>query len=341
MFLLVVLSFSSETKTETSEAVDVSQFVNTQRDAPRQTQLPFQEESDLLRVKHVAVNPDLSPLSVDVSVTRRQTAAKARPSQDPPDLFHVPAVVPVDEPLHPLLRLEPEPGHRVMEALGHGLDLPLVFLLFKDSPAAFDRRLERGPDWDSVCGGLGNTQHLFVSKWSSMFVRFRTCSVFSFILSMDMFLDHFSPRWSSLVSVLGEIVLVRSREDYGSRSGRSQRQVLVVNRGKPGSEDLRRATGKRGEEAFCCLDQSRQVLGGSGAIVKNHILHKTIPGPRVVLCCCMPRTLNSCLLCVSRQVTVNPRQQVPESNFNNNVARCDVHYTGTAAHVSGCSMSSY
>ncbi|XP_078105961.1 protein-lysine 6-oxidase [Sander vitreus] len=41
------------------------------------------------------------------------------------------------------------------------------------------------------------------------------------------------------------------------------------------------------------------------------------------------------------KVTVNPRQQVPESNFNNNVVRCDVQYTGTAAHVSGCTMTSY
>ncbi|KAF6716963.1 Protein-lysine 6-oxidase [Oryzias melastigma] len=41
------------------------------------------------------------------------------------------------------------------------------------------------------------------------------------------------------------------------------------------------------------------------------------------------------------KVTVNPRQQVPESNFNNNVAQCDVQYTGTAAHVSGCTMTGY
>ncbi|XP_029019912.1 protein-lysine 6-oxidase-like isoform X1 [Betta splendens] len=41
------------------------------------------------------------------------------------------------------------------------------------------------------------------------------------------------------------------------------------------------------------------------------------------------------------KVTVNPRQQVPESNFNNNVVRCDVHYTGSAAHISGCTMSAY
>ncbi|KAF7653073.1 hypothetical protein LDENG_00087640 [Lucifuga dentata] len=40
------------------------------------------------------------------------------------------------------------------------------------------------------------------------------------------------------------------------------------------------------------------------------------------------------------KVTVNPKQQVPESNFNNNVVRCDVHYTGTAVHVSTCSTSS-
>lgn len=41
------------------------------------------------------------------------------------------------------------------------------------------------------------------------------------------------------------------------------------------------------------------------------------------------------------KVTVNPRQQVPESNFNNNVVRCDVQYTGTAAHVSGCTTTSH
>ncbi|XP_065806658.1 protein-lysine 6-oxidase-like [Labrus bergylta] len=41
------------------------------------------------------------------------------------------------------------------------------------------------------------------------------------------------------------------------------------------------------------------------------------------------------------KVTVNPRQQVPESNFNNNVVRCDVQYTGTAAHISGCTTTSY
>ncbi|XP_026176763.1 protein-lysine 6-oxidase [Mastacembelus armatus] len=41
------------------------------------------------------------------------------------------------------------------------------------------------------------------------------------------------------------------------------------------------------------------------------------------------------------KVSVNPRQQVPESNFNNNVVRCDVQYTGTAAHISGCTMTDY
>ncbi|AWP07726.1 putative protein-lysine 6-oxidase-like [Scophthalmus maximus] len=40
------------------------------------------------------------------------------------------------------------------------------------------------------------------------------------------------------------------------------------------------------------------------------------------------------------KVTVNPRQQVPESNYNNNVVRCDVQFTGTAAHVSGCTTTS-
>ncbi|KAM9742998.1 protein-lysine 6-oxidase [Menidia menidia] len=41
------------------------------------------------------------------------------------------------------------------------------------------------------------------------------------------------------------------------------------------------------------------------------------------------------------KVTVNPRQQVPELNFNNNIATCDVQYTGNAAHVSGCTLTGY
>ncbi|CAL8248937.1 unnamed protein product [Merluccius merluccius] len=40
------------------------------------------------------------------------------------------------------------------------------------------------------------------------------------------------------------------------------------------------------------------------------------------------------------KVTVNPGHQVPESDYNNNIVRCDLQYTGTAAHVSGCSMTS-
>ncbi|KAL2092854.1 hypothetical protein ACEWY4_012652 [Coilia grayii] len=40
------------------------------------------------------------------------------------------------------------------------------------------------------------------------------------------------------------------------------------------------------------------------------------------------------------KVTVNPGFQVPESDFSNNVVRCDVHYTGHYAHTSGCHVSS-
>ncbi|TNN32591.1 Protein-lysine 6-oxidase [Liparis tanakae] len=42
---------------------------------------------------------------------------------------------------------------------------------------------------------------------------------------------------------------------------------------------------------------------------------------------------------VPPQVTVNPRQLVQESSYSNNVARCDVQYTGSAAHVSGCTTA--
>ncbi|XP_056275029.1 protein-lysine 6-oxidase-like isoform X2 [Pseudoliparis swirei] len=39
------------------------------------------------------------------------------------------------------------------------------------------------------------------------------------------------------------------------------------------------------------------------------------------------------------KVTVNPRQLVQESSYSNNVARCDVQYTGSAAHMSGCTTA--
>ncbi|KAM7369064.1 hypothetical protein PAMP_013363 [Pampus punctatissimus] len=41
------------------------------------------------------------------------------------------------------------------------------------------------------------------------------------------------------------------------------------------------------------------------------------------------------------KVSVNPSYQVPESDFTNNIVRCDVRYTGNYAYVSGCHMSPY
>lgn len=43
---------------------------------------------------------------------------------------------------------------------------------------------------------------------------------------------------------------------------------------------------------------------------------------------------------LSPQVSVNPYYQVPESDYSNNVVRCDVQYTGNYAYVSGCHLSS-
>lgn len=40
------------------------------------------------------------------------------------------------------------------------------------------------------------------------------------------------------------------------------------------------------------------------------------------------------------QVSVNPYYQVPESDYSNNIVRCDVQYTGNYAYVSGCHLSS-
>lgn len=41
------------------------------------------------------------------------------------------------------------------------------------------------------------------------------------------------------------------------------------------------------------------------------------------------------------KISVNPSYHVPESDYSNNVVRCDVRYTGNYAYVSGCQLSSY
>ncbi|XP_076857350.1 protein-lysine 6-oxidase [Brachyhypopomus gauderio] len=41
------------------------------------------------------------------------------------------------------------------------------------------------------------------------------------------------------------------------------------------------------------------------------------------------------------KITVNPGFQVPESDYNNNIVRCDIQYTGNYVHTSGCSVSQY
>uniref|UniRef100_H0WAI6 Lysyl oxidase homolog n=1 Tax=Cavia porcellus TaxID=10141 RepID=H0WAI6_CAVPO len=39
------------------------------------------------------------------------------------------------------------------------------------------------------------------------------------------------------------------------------------------------------------------------------------------------------------KVSVNPSYLVPESDYNNNVVRCDIRYTGHHAYASGCTIS--
>ncbi|KAG7481483.1 hypothetical protein MATL_G00067050 [Megalops atlanticus] len=41
------------------------------------------------------------------------------------------------------------------------------------------------------------------------------------------------------------------------------------------------------------------------------------------------------------KISVNPNYQVPESDFTNNVVRCDIRYTGHYAYTSGCRLSAY
>nr|XP_020461580.1 protein-lysine 6-oxidase-like [Monopterus albus] len=41
------------------------------------------------------------------------------------------------------------------------------------------------------------------------------------------------------------------------------------------------------------------------------------------------------------KVSVNPYYQVEESDYSNNIVRCDVRYTGNYAYLSGCHMSAY
>ncbi|KAL2778706.1 protein-lysine 6-oxidase isoform 3 [Daubentonia madagascariensis] len=41
------------------------------------------------------------------------------------------------------------------------------------------------------------------------------------------------------------------------------------------------------------------------------------------------------------KVSVNPSYLVPESDYTNNVVRCDIRYTGHHAYASGCTISPY
>ncbi|XP_026154103.1 protein-lysine 6-oxidase [Mastacembelus armatus] len=41
------------------------------------------------------------------------------------------------------------------------------------------------------------------------------------------------------------------------------------------------------------------------------------------------------------KISVNPYYQVEESDYTNNIVRCDVRYTGNYAYLSGCHMSTY
>ncbi|XP_026130376.1 protein-lysine 6-oxidase-like [Carassius auratus] len=41
------------------------------------------------------------------------------------------------------------------------------------------------------------------------------------------------------------------------------------------------------------------------------------------------------------KVSINPSYQVPESDYSNNIVRCDVRYTGNYVYVSGCHISQY
>nr|XP_046225920.1 protein-lysine 6-oxidase-like [Oncorhynchus gorbuscha] len=41
------------------------------------------------------------------------------------------------------------------------------------------------------------------------------------------------------------------------------------------------------------------------------------------------------------KISVNPSYQVPESDYSNNIVRCEVRYTGNYAYVSGCHISQY
>ena len=39
------------------------------------------------------------------------------------------------------------------------------------------------------------------------------------------------------------------------------------------------------------------------------------------------------------KVSVNPSYLVPESDYSNNIVRCDIRYTGHHAYASGCTIS--
>jgi len=68
------------------QAEDVPPAVDRQFDSPRQLQLLVQEAAHLLRSAHVTEHPDLSPVTSDGSVARRQVGAPGAPAQITPHL---------------------------------------------------------------------------------------------------------------------------------------------------------------------------------------------------------------------------------------------------------------
>lgn len=87
-----------------------------------------------------------------------------------------------------------------------------------------------------------------------------------------------------------------------------------------------------------------QTLTASGLILLMSNLESTFSrldftrinyGVMCVLCQCESDAFYVFVL----QITVNPSYQVPESDFSNNIMRCDIQYTGNYVHTSGCSIS--
>lgn len=189
----------------------------------------------------------------------------------PTDLLNVPGrptVVLSDDPLDPLLEVEPVDAHHVMEVLGQCVWGPAQQdpSLLEHAPGASDW-CGRGIDGEFIRRCPGGLQLASTRQHSGNFLRF-------LMLRFGHTGTFPSTAFSRLVwSTLSSAALWPAADDGGC-SGWSDWQWAASSWGKPGREDWGRAARKGLQQPLCPLDQHAHTSGWSRPVVQDDILHQ-------------------------------------------------------------------